>query len=249
MATTTNYTWTTPDDTDLVKDGAAAIRTLGSSADTTVKALNPGTTAGDIDYYTTSTAKARVAIGTAGQVLQVNSGATAPEWTTPAGGMTLLSTTSLTGASTTISAIDQTYVNLVAIIYGLTNATADGILRIAPNNSTTITNSVRTDNGNNATWTGDSLDYLWVSGGAAMSRTVSANTFALTIFNYSSSTTLKPYIVSGEFQVTGNTRQDPLFAAGSIGGAGNDTTAITSLVISNSGGNLSTGTVLLYGVK
>ena len=80
MATTTNYSWTTPDDTDLVKDGAAAIRTLGSSADTTVKNLNPGTTAGDIDYYTSSTAKARIAIGTAGQVLQVNAGATAPEW-------------------------------------------------------------------------------------------------------------------------------------------------------------------------
>jgi hypothetical protein len=57
MATTTNYSWTTPDDTDLVKDGAAAIRTLGSSADTTVKNLNPGTTAGDIDYYTSSLLK------------------------------------------------------------------------------------------------------------------------------------------------------------------------------------------------
>jgi hypothetical protein len=84
MATTTNYGWDTPDDTDLVKDGAAAIRTLGSSADTTVKNLNPGTTAGDIDYYTSSTAKARIAIGTAGQVLRVNSGATAPEWATTA---------------------------------------------------------------------------------------------------------------------------------------------------------------------
>ena len=80
MATTTNYSWATPDDTDLVKDGAAAIRTLGSSADTTVKNLNPGTTAGDVDYYTSGTAKARLAIGTAGQVLTVNSGATAPEW-------------------------------------------------------------------------------------------------------------------------------------------------------------------------
>jgi phage-related tail fiber protein len=88
MATTTNYSWTTPDDTDLVKDGAAAIRTLGSSIDTSVKALSPGTTAGDVDYYTTSTAKARLGIGTAGQVLTVNSGATAPEWATlpaPAG--------------------------------------------------------------------------------------------------------------------------------------------------------------------
>jgi hypothetical protein len=84
MATTTNYSWTTPDDTDLVKDGAAAIRTLGSSADTTVKDLNPGTTAGDIDYYTSATAKARVAIGTAGQVLKVNAGGTAPEWATTA---------------------------------------------------------------------------------------------------------------------------------------------------------------------
>lgn len=36
MATTTNYGWTTPDDTSLVKDGASAIRTLGSSVDTTV---------------------------------------------------------------------------------------------------------------------------------------------------------------------------------------------------------------------
>ncbi len=131
----------------------------------------------------------------------------------------------------------------------MTNATADGILRIAPNNSTTITNSIRTDNGNNATWTGDSLDYLWVSGGAAMSRTNSANAFVVTIYNYSSSISQKPYIVSGEYQVTGNVRQDPLFAAGSIGGAGGVTTAITSLVISNSGGNLSTGTVLIYGVK
>ena len=39
MATTTNFGWTTPDDTGLVKDGASAIRTLGSSADTTVAGL------------------------------------------------------------------------------------------------------------------------------------------------------------------------------------------------------------------
>lgn len=36
MATTTNYSWTTPDDTGLVKDGASAIRTLGTAIDTTV---------------------------------------------------------------------------------------------------------------------------------------------------------------------------------------------------------------------
>jgi hypothetical protein len=36
MATTTNYSWSTPDDTAYVKDGASAIRTLGSSVDTTM---------------------------------------------------------------------------------------------------------------------------------------------------------------------------------------------------------------------
>jgi hypothetical protein len=34
MATTTNNGWTTPDDTDLVKDGALAIRDLGQEIDT-----------------------------------------------------------------------------------------------------------------------------------------------------------------------------------------------------------------------
>jgi hypothetical protein len=36
MATTTNYNFPTPDDTSLVKDGASAIRTLGSAVDTTL---------------------------------------------------------------------------------------------------------------------------------------------------------------------------------------------------------------------
>ena len=86
MATTTNYSWTTPDDTDLVKDGASAIRTLGSAIDTTTKNLNPQTTTGAIAYRSsTSNVNTALAIGTAGQVLTVNSGATAPEWATPTG--------------------------------------------------------------------------------------------------------------------------------------------------------------------
>ncbi len=40
MATTTNYGWTTPDNTAYVKDGASAIRTLGSSIDTTSATTN-----------------------------------------------------------------------------------------------------------------------------------------------------------------------------------------------------------------
>lgn len=100
MATTTNYAWETPDDTDLVKDGALAIRTLGSSIDTTTKALNPSTTLGDIEYRSaTANTNTRLAIGTTGQVLSVSGGV--PAWTTPASGgdFVLLTTASFTTAS------------------------------------------------------------------------------------------------------------------------------------------------------
>lgn len=44
MANTTNFGWETPDDTDYVKDGAAAMRTLGNSIDTSFVDLKGGTT-------------------------------------------------------------------------------------------------------------------------------------------------------------------------------------------------------------
>ena len=85
MATTTNYGWETPDDTDLVKDGAAAIRTLGSSVDTTTKNLNPETTLGDLAFRSaTSNVNTRLGIGSAGQVLTVAAGV--PSWATPTTG-------------------------------------------------------------------------------------------------------------------------------------------------------------------
>jgi hypothetical protein len=86
MATTTNYGWTTPDDTALVKDGAAAIRTLGSSVDTTTKNLNPSTTLGDIEFRSsTSNVNTRLGIGATGTVLTVAAGV--PSWATPASGI------------------------------------------------------------------------------------------------------------------------------------------------------------------
>jgi len=79
MATTTNYGWTTPDDTALVKDGASAIRSLGTAVDTTTKNLNPSTTLGDIEYRSsTANTNTRLAIGLSGQGLQVVAGV--PAW-------------------------------------------------------------------------------------------------------------------------------------------------------------------------
>jgi hypothetical protein len=91
MATTTNYSWATPDDTDLVKDGAAAIRTLGSSIDTTVFA-NAGASIektivdakGDIIAATAADAVDRLAVGSNGSVLTADSTeATGLKWATP----------------------------------------------------------------------------------------------------------------------------------------------------------------------
>lgn len=46
MATTTNYSWTTPNDSDPFKQGASAIRTLGSAVDTTLYTALGGTYSG-----------------------------------------------------------------------------------------------------------------------------------------------------------------------------------------------------------
>jgi predicted small integral membrane protein len=91
---------------------------------------NPMTTTGDTIYSSSGSTPARLGIGTAGQVLQVNSGATAPEWATPAGGgsMTLLQTITLSGTSVTSSSFATTYKKLAWIGYEVKTNAADQIL-------------------------------------------------------------------------------------------------------------------------
>jgi hypothetical protein len=94
MANTTNYSWETPDDTDLVKDGAAAIRTLGTAIDTTV--FNNASAAiaktivdakGDIIAATAADTVARLAVGANDTVLTADSStATGLKWAAAAGG-------------------------------------------------------------------------------------------------------------------------------------------------------------------
>lgn len=106
--TTTNYGFDIPQSTDLVKDGATAIATLGQDVDTQLKALNPATTLGDLTYASsTANTNTRLPIGTSGQVLTVSGGV--PAWTTAAGGGKVLQvvqqvyTTNTTVASTTFT--------------------------------------------------------------------------------------------------------------------------------------------------
>jgi len=90
---------------------------LTSGVTGTLPVANGGTnltsyTAGDILYATGSTTLAKLAKGTAGQALKMNSGATAPEWATGGGGATAThaytnqSSTSYRGTGTSGTGID-----------------------------------------------------------------------------------------------------------------------------------------------
>ncbi len=132
---TTNYSFAMPTNTDLVKDLPADFDIFGQAVDDRIKALNPETTAGDISYRaSTANAKSRLAIGTAGQVLRVNSGATAPEWANPSGaGLVHINTTSFSNVATqdVDSVFTTTYQSYLIVINSIYAATAANDLLIA----------------------------------------------------------------------------------------------------------------------
>jgi hypothetical protein len=128
MATTSNYGWTTPDDTALVKDGASAIRSLGTSIDTTTKNLNPSTTLGDIEYRSsTANTNTRLPIGTTGQVLTVAGGV--PSWAAAAGGGKLKQLVEAT-TTTYFSTSSTSYVDVTGMTTSITPTANDSKILI-----------------------------------------------------------------------------------------------------------------------
>jgi len=81
---TTNYGFVLPTSTDLVTDLPADFDVALQGVDTRLKALQPGTTSGDLAYSSaTANTNVRLGIGTSGQVLAVSGGGV-PAWTTTA---------------------------------------------------------------------------------------------------------------------------------------------------------------------
>jgi len=124
-----------------------AAKDAADAAQTTATAAVPKstvTTAGDVIYATGSGAVTRLGIGTANQVLRVNSGATAPEWATPsgAGSLTKISKQTFTTSSAVNvnSVFSATYSNYMILVEA-TNSTSnvDTILQLRASGTNTTT--------------------------------------------------------------------------------------------------------------
>lgn len=225
MPTTTNYGWTTPADTDLVKDGASAIRTLGSSIDSTLKtqidAQIPDsllTTKGDLIAATGASTPARLAVGTNGQVLQADStAATGLKWSSSSNSPSMLgietsgnyAKTGTTGTAGTITPVEDT--TYYSPIY-LPTATFDRI-SCATGAGFSGTATVRLGLYNASTTTGKPDTVVFDAG--TVSCTAASTTYEITI---SQSITAGWYWFAFNSQTNATTNLFTNYAAGMLNG-------------------------------
>lgn len=202
------------------------------------------TTTGDTFYASSGGTPARLGIGSTSQVLTVSGGV--PAWATPsAGGFTLLSTTTLSGSNQVISSIDQTYKHLFVLVTGMTNATADGGVRIDCNsNASSAFYTVTRQTGytiSSAAIGGDQYNPQHNT----IDRTNSTNALAMMFFDYSTAG-VHPFTAQYGGIATGGA-----FETTNSGGAIRFGTAaaISSIRFNNYGGAFTAGTVKIYGVN
>jgi hypothetical protein len=206
---------------------------------------------GDIIAATAADTVSRLAVGANDTVLTADStAATGLKWATPSsGGMTLLSTTTLSGSSTTISGLSGDYNELLFVLQDVTPSTAT-ILYYRLNGNT------------DSNYRNSSVEADW-SGATSTTRQYTGSAFDLTptrnlratdtnssgyvsIKNYTATNCFKS--VEDFFNYTGadnyilNHRGFNYFQVEA-------TSAITSITFIVNAGTFSTGTVKTYGVK
>lgn len=251
---TTNYGFVLPTSSDLVTDLPADFDVALQGVDTRLKALQPGTTLGDLAYSSaTANTNTRLPIGTTGQILAVSGGV--PTWTTPASSaaaMTQIADTTLasTAADITFSSIPSTYNHLKLVISGsASSASFNGAAFYVQMNGDTAANysfsTVAKYAGAGATMTLEGqnsqtqieLGTIWC--GQAVANALGS--IDMTFFNYKGTTLHKGMVYTG-----GSWTDAPGFGTG--WGRWKSTSAVTSIKLYSNAGNFQIGTrATLYG--
>lgn len=263
MASTTNYSWSTPDDTALVKDGAAAIRSLGSAIDSTVF-----TNASNVIAKTIVDAKGDLLAGTAAdtvgrlassgvnnEVLTVDtSTATGLKWA-PAPAMTLIATAT-PAAATTISftSIPTNYKMLILVWDSLYNNSGSDYWSVRFNNDSSGLYSYSGAYGDTGAFNGTNNDSKFGDNNQIAPvpniTNVSTNYHqqgmgVMYIYNSGQTTGLKRVWWAGNgFNTSTSAARGPV----SVNGVYRGTSAISQIDFIRSATQTITGTVRLYGV-
>ena len=200
------------------------------------------TTTGDIYYASSANTPARLGIGSTDQVLKVTAGI--PAWATPAasGSMTLLSTTSLSGASVTLSSIPGTYNHLQLVMRNALPATdvtafklrfnSDANTRYRAGGYDGVIGAMNATQGNLQ--------------GESDNAVSTFNLSVINVWDYANTTTAKFYYfqqMTTNYTTTTNVNLESGFSVY------NQLDAITAITLFPTTGNWTSGSVLLYGVK
>jgi hypothetical protein len=164
--------------------------------------------------------------------------------TTPGqqGGMTLLSTTTLTGASVSLTSIPSAYVHLQLIIRNYLPANNDKTMSMQFNSDTNTRYRWQVSGANAQGSFGNSSIQVYPD----TNGTVASGISTVNIFNYTNTTTWKTVNVFG---ITNWPSTNTELYAKTLTGAYNQTSAISSIQLLADSTTFTSGTVLLYGVK
>ena len=257
MATSPIYNWPEPDNTDLVKNGALAMRTLGDAIDTTMATMIPKSIVdakGDLIAATAADTVSRLAVGANNTVLTADSStATGLKWATPAAGGSSFEFISRTTFSDVASqAFDgvftSTYQKYYVAFDNFIAATSTDDLQLqfryaGPTTQTTTyygSINVSAFNANIATTLQSNTSQYTIAPSTGLSTSGSQGSGYLYFSNVGNSSqrasVISNYIYPPDAQTT-------------MGGGNNDTArTYTGFLLKSSSTNIS-GTVTIYGLK